>query len=142
MTSNSALIIGLNEEDHIASCLESVTWADEVIVVDAGSTDRTVQIASRMGAKVLYHPWEGYAPQRRFALEKAHNEWILALDAAEIVSENLRKELQERVGKEPVSGYTLSRLNHFIGKPVMHCGWYPDRIKRCFRNSAVSVPER
>src|SRR4030042_5962705 len=120
MTSNSALIIALNEEDHIASCLESVTWADEVIVVDAGSTDRTAQIASRMGAKVLCHPWEGYAPQRRFALENAHNEWILVLDADEIVSEKLRKEIQERGGKESVSGYTLLRLNHFIGRPVMH----------------------
>jgi len=135
----SVIIVALNEAEHIHHCLASVKWAEEIIVVDSGSQDETVTIARAMGAKVLYKKWEGYAKQKQFALVQAANEWVVSLDADEIVSPELREAIQARVGKEPVNGYYFNRLNHFLKQPIQHCGWYPDQVLRCFLKSQARL---
>src|SRR5882724_1020830 len=91
----SVCIITLNEEDHIRAACESVSWADEIVVVDSGSTDRTKQIAAECGACVLENSWPGFAAQKQFAAEQATNEWIFSLDADERVSEELRASIED-----------------------------------------------
>ena len=97
MPAVSATIITLNEAEHIADAITSVAWADEVIVIDAGSTDDTVAIARRQGARVEYRGWTGWIEQKNFAAGLARNDWILSLDADERVSPELRQELQRRL---------------------------------------------
>lgn len=137
----SVLIITLNEMERIEKCLKSVSWADERIVVDAVSTDGTAETARRLGAKVLLRKWEGHVSQRRFAIGQASNDWVLFLDADETVSEDLKMDIQNRVGKESVAGYRINRLNHFMGKPVLHCGWHPDWVLRCFNRRNAYLPD-
>ncbi len=137
----SALVITFNEIRHIEACLRSVSWADETIVVDAGSTDGTVEAARRLGAVVFHHEWQGYVTQRRFALDKASHDWVLFLDADETVTEELKNDIRKRHGKESCNGYRINRLNHFMGKPVLHCGWHPDWVLRCFNRRFAYLPE-
>jgi len=137
----SALVITLNEIRHIETCLKSVSWADEMVVVDAGSTDGTVEAARRLGAVIFHRDWQGYVSQRRFALERASNDWVLFLDADETVTEALKNDIRKRLGKESCSGYRINRLNHFTGKPVLHCGWHPDWVLRCFNRRFADFPD-
>ena len=140
MTNISAVIITKNEAEHIKNCLDSIQWTDEIIIVDSGSTDETVEIAKSLGAKVLLHKWEGYVTQREFAIQQASYEWVFIIDADEVVTPELKKEIQLRVGKETCNGYYINRLNHFLHRPVRHCGWYPDKILRLFRKSKAKLP--
>jgi len=140
MSKISVVIITKNEAKHIRNCLGSVRWADEIIVVDSGSTDETAEIAKSMGAQVFYHKWEGYVQQREFAIQQTSSEWILVIDADEVVTSELKKEIQSRVGKEVCNGYYINRLNHFLRHQVKHCGWYPDKILRLFRKDKVKLP--
>ena len=91
-TNVSVCIITLNEEQNIKECLESVQWADEIIVVDSGSEDQTIKICEEFGAKVFHHPFTGFRDQKNFALEQARKEWVLTLDADERVTDDLRDE--------------------------------------------------
>ena len=130
----SATVITLDEEDQIGDCLESLRWADEIVVVDAGSTDRTTAIAWARGARVIVHPWEGFAAQKNFALAETSGAWVLQLDADERVTPALRSEI-ERVVRDPgaLDGYYVPRLTHWAGQPIRHGGWYPDYCPRLFR---------
>jgi len=141
MSKISVVIITKNEAEHIRNCFDSVQWADEIIVVDSGSTDKTVEIAKSMGAKVFSHKWEGHVQQRRFAVEQVSSEWVLVIDADEVVTQELKEEIQSRVGKEACNGYYLNRLNYFLHRPVRHCGWFPDKILRLFLKSRAWMPE-
>lgn len=129
----SATIITLNEERNLPRALESLTCVDEVLVVDSGSTDRTVEIARRYGARVLTNPWPGYAAQKNFAAGQAAHDWILSLDADEALSETLAAEIQQlkRNGAR-ADGYRFPRMAQYMGRWIRHCGWYPDYKLRLY----------
>jgi glycosyltransferase involved in cell wall biosynthesis len=130
----SVVVIAWNEEERLRLCLESVTWADEVIVVDAGSEDKTVEIARAFTDHVLVRPWDGFAQQKNFAIERAHRAWILSIDADEMVSPELREEIQRIVnGDADADGYLVARRNIFWGQWVRHGRLYPDWQLRLFR---------
>lgn len=122
-----------NAENDIRECLESVKWADEIIVVDDFSTDRTVEVARQYTDKVFQNKMTGDPEQRDFAIRQASYRWILSLDADERVSPQLRDEMLEKLSyPQEASGFYLRRLNIFLGKPVKHCGWYEVNNTRFF----------
>ncbi len=129
----SATIITFNEERNIARVIESLRCCDEILVLDSGSNDRTVEIARKLGARVEEASWHGYAAQKNIAAELASNDWILALDADESVSEALEAEIWHIKKSGPQhSGYTMPRLAQYLGRWILHSGWYPDRKIRFF----------
>jgi glycosyltransferase involved in cell wall biosynthesis len=147
MVKISVIVITHNEEKNIGQCLESVRWADEIVLVDSFSTDRTVDIASEIGAVVFQEKWKGYARQKNSALEKASGTWILSLDADERVTPELRHEILEILsgkitGKNAIKGYHISRKNFFRGRWVRYGGWYPDYTLRLFLKSKGSFRQR
>lgn len=129
----SLTVITLNEEENIARCLSSVDFADDIVVLDSGSTDRTVEIAKSMGARVFSEEWRGYRDQKARAVELAEHDWILSLDADEALSDDLLKEIKEKIaGGLQAGGYESPRLSHHMGRWIWHGGWYPDRQLRFF----------
>jgi glycosyltransferase involved in cell wall biosynthesis len=132
-TSISAIIISFNEENNIAEAIASLPFCDEVIVVDSGSTDRTCEIATASGARVIVHDWSGYTNQKNFAAGQVSNDWIFSLDADERVSMELADELV-RWKKNPtdVSAMAMPRRAFYLGKWINHSGWYPDRKIRLY----------
>jgi len=135
----AAVIITKDEERNIADCLESVRWADERIVVDACSNDRTAEIAKRLGAQVHIRPWPGYGPQKNFGMEQARSEWILIVDADERVTPELREEIVRVLkGGVPadVAGFEIPRRNYFYGQWIRGGGIYPDFQLRLIRKAA------
>jgi len=133
----SVIIIAKNEEANIERCLRSVSWADEIILVDSGSTDRTVGIASGMGARIFNPEWKGFGPAKQFALDQATGDWVLSIDADEEVSFTLKGEIRQLLESEPpCAGYCVPRKTQFLGKWILHSGWYPDYVLRLFRRSA------
>ena len=140
----AAIVITKNEEQNIADCLDSVRWADERIVVDAESTDRTVDIAKAASASVFVRPWTGYGPQKNFGIDRARAEWILIVDADERVTEPLRDEitaLLRRNADPATAGYEIPRRNYFYGKWIRGGGLYPDYQLRLFRKTAGRYDE-
>ena len=129
----SVTIITFNEEKNLPECLASVSWADEVVVIDSGSTDQTEAIARAHGCKVYHHSWEGMREQKNHATEKAAGPWILNLDADERVSPELALMIQEELSAPRHSAYEFPRKNFFLGKWMRHGGWYPDAVLRLFR---------
>lgn len=129
----SATIITFNEEAKIADAIRSVDWADEVLVVDSFSTDRTVEIAESLGAKAVAREWPGFAPQKQFAVDEAANDWILSLDADELVSPELRARIEQIKDEGPkADGFRIPRLSVYMGRRIRHSGWYPDKQLRLF----------
>ena len=129
----SATIITLNEETNIAAAIESVRWADEIVVVDSGSSDRTLGIAESLGAKVLLNEWPGFSAQKQFAVDHAENDWIFSLDADERATEELADEIANiRSAGVTADGYRVARLSFYGSKPIKHGGWYPDLQLRFF----------
>ena len=137
----SVIIITKNESANIRDCLESVAWADEVIVVDAGSSDATVEICQQLGAKVHVHDWPGFGAQKNRALDYATNEWVLSIDADERVTPELREEIEQAMEEELAQGYYCPRLSQFCGKFIHHSGWYPDYVLRLFKRDAGSFSD-
>jgi glycosyltransferase involved in cell wall biosynthesis len=134
----SVVIIALNEEDRIEDALKSCSGiADEIVVVDSYSTDRTVEIARQYGAKIYKNKFTDYGSQKNFALEKAENQWILNLDADERVSDILEKELLKlkQIPGDPIdtNGFLINRKTFYLSRWIKHSGWYPDRKLRLFR---------
>ncbi|MEN3038680.1 MAG: glycosyltransferase family 2 protein [Candidatus Kryptonium sp.] len=139
----SVVIITGNEEKNIADCLESVKWADEIIIVDSESKDKTVEIARKYTDKIFVKKWEGYAIQKQFAIEKATGDWILSLDADERVTQELRAEIEKTLENETeYDGFYIPRKNFFLDKWIKSCGWYPDYQLRLFRRGKGSVALR
>jgi glycosyltransferase involved in cell wall biosynthesis len=133
----SVTVITRDEEAHLDACLESVAWADEIVVVDAQSTDRTVEIAGKYTSRVFVRPWPGFAAQKNFALEQATSPWVLSLDADERVLPELREEIQRVLEADgPLDGYHVRRQNLFLGRVMRHGGFYPDHQLRLFRRGA------
>lgn len=139
----SAAIITFNEERNIARVIESLRCCDEILVLDSGSNDRTAEIAKKLGARVEEASWHGYAAQKNIAAELATHDWILSLDADESLSEALEAEIWHIKKNGPVfDGYTMPRLAQYLGRWILHSGWYPDRKVRLFdRRKAKWVGE-
>ena len=138
----SVAIIVKNEERNLARTLASVSFADEVIVVDSHSTDRTVEIAESFGAKVFLRDWPGFAAQKNFAIKQCSGDWILSLDADEELSPQLRTQLQFLLPSDPpTDAYFLKRRNLFLGRWIKHGGYYPDPKLRLFRRSTANFTQ-
>lgn len=135
----SAVIITFNEEKNIEAAIESVSWADEVIVVDSESSDQTREIAARSGAKVFINKWPGFSKQKQFATDQAENDLIFSLDADERVTPALSGEIKNLLNSGlKHDGYRVPRLSIYMGREIRHSGWYPDRQLRFFdRRKAV-----
>ncbi len=129
----SVVLITKNEAANIRDCLQSVAWADEIIVVDSGSTDGTVAIAKAMGAHVYEHDWPGFGPQKNRALGYATKDWVLSLDADERVTPELRGEIEAVLHGGQFDSYLVSRLSNYCGRFMRHSGWYPDLLPRLFK---------
>ncbi len=138
----SVVVVTLNEEERIRECLESVAWADELIVVDAESHDKTAAIARELTDHVIVRPWAGFAAQKNFGLAQAGGEWILSLDADETVSPALRAEIAAVLEEGGAEGYAVPRRNVFWGRWVRHGGLYPDWQVRLFRRGRGRFVER
>ena len=120
----SAVIISCNEEKNIEDAIRSVSWADEVLVVDSESTDRTREIAESLGARVVVNAWPGFSKQKQYAVDHVANDWIFSLDADERVSAELRAEILElQKGDGSVDGYRIPRLSYYMGRAIKHGGW-------------------
>ena len=129
----SATIVTLNEEKNLARALGSLSFCDELLVVDSGSDDRTVAIAEEHGARVIQREWPGYADQKNFAAASAEHDWILSLDADEALSNRLAEQVQElRLSKIEVDAYRCPRRARYLGKWIGHSGWYPDPKVRLY----------
>jgi len=136
----SVIIITHNEERNIVECLESVSWADQLVVVDSRSTDRTAELARTLTSNVFVEEWSGYGGMKNFALSKCRNEWVLWLDADERVSPELRAEIESviRENSHGMSGFEVARRAYFLGHWIAHCGWYPGYVVRLFRRKGAS----
>ncbi len=139
----SVIVITYNEEKNLARCLESVAGiADEVVIVDSSSTDSTVAVAKSFNARVVDHPFEGYARQKNFATAQASNDWILSLDADEELTSELKKSI-EKVKNQPTHKvYKMPRLTNYCGKWIKHCGWYPDFQTRLYDRTKGAWEDR
>jgi glycosyltransferase involved in cell wall biosynthesis len=130
----SVMVTTLDEADNLPDCLHSVRWADDVLVVDSGSRDGTVEIARRAGARVVVHPYESAARQKNWALPQLRHPWVLILDADERVPADLAAEITGVVRADgPLDGYFLRRQSFFLGRAIRHCGWDRDEVLRFFR---------
>jgi glycosyltransferase involved in cell wall biosynthesis len=137
------VVITRNEESRVGACLASLTWADEIVVVDAESTDRTVEVAREFTGRIVVRPWPGFAAQKNFAAEQARSSWILSVDADEEVSGELREEIRRVLaGPSPAAGYAVPRRNIFWGRWIRHGGLYPDWQVRLFRRGQGRFVER
>lgn len=135
----SVIIITKNEAHAIADCLQSVSWADEIIVVDSGSSDDTIKICEQFGAKVtVTDNWPGFGEQKNRALAYATQDWVLSLDADERVTPELRSEI-EKVMATPnsISAFRIPRSSSYCGKFIKHSGWVPDYVVRLFRKDSA-----
>jgi len=139
----SVVIVTLNEEANLSRTLASVAWADEVIVLDSGSTDRTREVAESFHARFYLEPWKGFAAQKNAALAKATGDWVLSLDADEEVEPALAGEIREAVAANPsIEGFWIPRKNFFLGRWMRHGGFYPDPKLRLFRRGAARFEDR
>ena len=139
----SVNVITYNEEANIQDALESVRWADEIIVLDSFSTDRTLEICRKYTDKIINQEFVGYGKLRNLAIEQSSHEWILSLDADERVTEPLREEIFRELERgASAEGYSIPRKSHFLGYWVRHCGWYPDyRSMQLFRRDVGRYTE-
>ncbi len=143
----SAIVITRNEAANIGACLDSVAFCDERIVVDCGSTDETVSIARQRGASVEFHEWQGFGPQKNYALSLAGGTWVLSLDADERVTPELAAAIKAAIAAGDADAFEFPRLSSFCGRQIWHSGWYPDYVLRLFRRDKgrfddVAVHER
>lgn len=136
-TKLSVIILTRNEEKNIKDCIQSVSFADEILVIDDGSTDKTVEIAQKMGAKVYNRHLDNFAAQRNFGMSKAKGEWIFFIDADERVPHELQEEIKEKIALDSHTYYKIPRKNHIFGKYLAHTDWYPDYQHRLFRNGGA-----
>lgn len=135
----SATIIARNEERNIARAIESLRCCDEVVVVDSGSSDRTLEIAHKLNARVIETEWRGYAGQKNFAAAQAAHDWILSIDADEALSESLEADLWLLKKNGPqFDAYTMPRMAQYMGKWIQHSGWYPDRKVRLYHRAKAT----
>jgi glycosyltransferase involved in cell wall biosynthesis len=134
----SVIVITHNEQANIGDCLKSLDFADEIIVVDSSSTDRTVDLARALGADVhVTVDWPGFGPQKNRALALAKGQWVLSIDSDERVTPELASEIQQAIATDLGTAYEIPRLTQFCGRWIRHCGWTPDRVLRLFKRDAA-----
>jgi glycosyltransferase involved in cell wall biosynthesis len=133
----SVAIITKNEAGNLSDCLKSVAFAEQIVVVDSGSKDDTVRIASDFGCEVLVQPWRGFGPQKQFAIDHCRNSWILILDADERIPRDTAQAMKTLIlsPSTMAAGFSFPRKNFFQGKWIRHAGWWPDRVVRLFRKN-------
>lgn len=132
------IVITRNEAHNMTACLDGVMFADQIVVVDSGSTDATIQIAEALGAQVVVSAdWPGFGAQKNRALALAHSEWVLSLDADERLTPDLRAEIQAVLTAPCYDAYSFPRLSSYCGQYIRHSGWYPDRVTRLFRRQSA-----
>ena len=141
MNKISVTIITKDEEKNISDCLKSVQWADEIIVVDSESSDRTVELAKQFTDKIFIRKWEGYVPQKRYALSLVSNEWVLSLDADERITPGLKDEILSLLPGE-VDGYKIRRKNFLLKKEITSCGWEKDYQLRLLKRDKAGLSDR
>jgi len=136
-------MIAQDEAHRIVPALKSVQWADEIIVIDGESIDKTREICQRYGAQVFEKAWEGFVKQRQFSVNQANFGWIFSLDADEVVTDTLRDEILAIIQQpEALAGYEVPRKTMYAGRWIEHSGWFPDFQLRLFRKSAVYIESR
>ena len=134
----SVAIITQNEEENLRSCLQSIAFARQIVVIDSGSTDATLQIAAKFGCEIYNEVWHGFGPQKQMAIDKCREQWILVLDADERIPQETADVVKKIVNtlKVKETGFSFPRKNYFQGRWIKHAGWWPDRITRLFRKEA------
>jgi len=141
MNKISVIVITKDEEKNISDCLKSVQWADEIVVVDSESSDRTVELAKEFTQKIYIRKWEGYVPQKKYALSLASNEWVLSLDSDERITPELKDEIL-KLSPGSFSGFKIKRKNFLIKKEISSCGWEKDYQLRLFKKDKTSLSDR
>ena len=135
----SVYIIAFNEVDKISDCINSVLWADEIIVADSNSTDGTSEIAMELGAKIVHIPFNGYGDLRNQAITHCNGDWIFSLDSDERCTIEVRDEITKLINNAPLDIYRVPRKNFFMGKWIKHSGWYPNfRQPQLFKRGKMS----
>jgi glycosyltransferase involved in cell wall biosynthesis len=129
----SAIVITRDEAKNIAECLAALSFCDELIVVDSGSSDDTVKLAEAKGARVVSHAWQGFGAQKGFALSLATGDWVLSIDADERVTPELAQAIKAAIDENKADGFEMPRLSTYCGREMRHSGWFPDRVLRLFR---------
>lgn len=139
----SVIVISLNQEANLGPCLESVAWAEEIVLVDTGSLDRSVEVAKGYTDRIFDLEWRGFAGTKNFALDQARGDWVFSLDTDERVPTALKEEILEVVRADgPFAGYRVPRKNYFGGRWIKHLGWYPDYTLRLFRRGQGRFVDR
>ncbi|MFZ3066079.1 MAG: glycosyltransferase family 2 protein [Nitrospirota bacterium] len=139
----SVTIITHNEEENIENCLKSIKWADEIVVVDSFSADKTLAICKKYKARIIKYKWLGYSKQKNLAIDNSRNEWVLSLDADERITKELLDEIKKEFERgDAADGYYIARKNFFLGKWIKHCGWHPDYNLRLFKKTKGRFIER
>lgn len=141
MNKISVILITKDEEKNISDCLKSVEWADEIIVVDAESTDRTIELAKKYTDKIFIRKWEGYVPQKKYALSLTSNEWVLSVDADERITTELKNEILN-ISSGAFDGYKIRRKNFLLNEEITSCGWGNDYQLRLFKKEKTNLTER
>lgn len=142
MTRLSVIVITQDEARNIEACLRSVAFADEIVVVDSGSTDNTVNLAAALGAQVhTRSDWSGFGVQKNRALALATGEWVLSIDADERVTPQLQRQIEQAMVAPAFDVYEFPRLSSYCGQAIRHSGWYPDRVKRLFRRGVATFSD-
>ncbi len=137
----SIVILTYNSEKHLQEVLHSASFADEVLILDSGSTDRTLQIAQKAGSRIEHQAWLGFGRQKQRAVDLASNNWVYVLDSDEVIPSNLRDEILKTLENPLFSAYTVPRLNYFFGKAIRHGGLYPDETLRLFDRRTAHFTE-
>jgi glycosyltransferase involved in cell wall biosynthesis len=134
----SAFVVCMNEEKNLPRCLESIAWCDEIVIVDSGSTDKTLEIARQYTSLIYHREWPGFVEQKRFGLTLCSKEWVLNVDADEVVTPELRKEIEDELAQPTIQydGFQLLRVVFYLGKWFRRGGWYPEyRLRVCRRTT-------
>jgi (heptosyl)LPS beta-1,4-glucosyltransferase len=137
----SVIIITKDEEKNISDCLKSVEWADEIIIVDAESSDKTIELAKVFTNKIFIRKWEGYVPQKKYALSLASNEWVLSVDADERITPELKNEILN-ISSGDSDSYKIRRKNFLLNKEITSCGWGNDYQLRLFKKEKTDLTDR
>jgi glycosyltransferase involved in cell wall biosynthesis len=137
----SVIIVTKNEAPNIAACLESVAWADEIIVLDSGSSDDTVRLAIKAGACVIESDWPGYGPQQNRGIDAASHDWIYSLDADERITPALAAEIISSIKENRFKVFDVPRSSLFVSRFMKHSGCWPDRTRRLFRKGCAKFSD-
>lgn len=138
----SATIITYNEQANIEKCLKSLSWVDEIVVVDSFSDDNTVAICEKYNCKTIQTEWKGFGKTKKYAVDAASNDWILSVDADEEVTIQLKEKIQNTLIAPEYYGYNIKRRSHYLGKEIKHCGWNRDYPLRLFNRQFANFNDK